>query len=30
MQSEIKSNFEKSLKEGNFSSFQKDIKEKKL
>ena len=28
MQSEIKSNFEKSLKEGNFSSSQKDIKEK--
>ena len=28
MQSEIKSNFEKSLKEGNFSSPQKDIKEK--
>ena len=29
MQSEIKSNFEKSLKEGNFSSSQKDIKEKR-
>ncbi|MDA9107950.1 Fe-S cluster assembly protein SufD, partial [Candidatus Pelagibacter sp.] len=28
MQSEIKSNFEKSLSEGNFSSLQKDIKEK--
>ena len=28
MQSEIKSNFEKSLSEGNFSSSQKDIKEK--
>ncbi|MDB2678612.1 Fe-S cluster assembly protein SufD [Candidatus Pelagibacter bacterium] len=28
MQSEIKSNFEKSLKEGNFSSSQKNIKEK--
>ena len=28
MQSEIKSNFEKSLNEGNFSSLQKDIKEK--
>ena len=28
MQSEIKSNFEKSLKEGNFSNSQKDIKEK--
>ena len=28
MHSEIKSNFEKSLKEGNFSSSQKDIKEK--
>jgi len=28
MQSEIKSNFEKSLNEGNFSSSQKDIKEK--
>ncbi len=30
MQSEIKSNFEKSLSEGNFSSSQKDIKEKTL
>ena len=28
MQSEIKSNFEKSLSEGNFSGSQKDIKEK--
>jgi len=28
MQNEIKSNFEKSLSEGNFSSLQKDIKEK--
>ena len=28
MQSEIKSNFEKSLSEGNFSSSEKDIKEK--
>ena len=28
MQREIKSNFEKSLSEGNFSSSQKDIKEK--
>ena len=28
MQSEIKSNFEKSLSEWNFSSSQKDIKEK--
>ena len=28
MQSEIKSNFEKSLSEGNFTCSQKDIKEK--